>query len=246
LDDQRYGEAERVFTELTQVDEKSKEAFLQLGKVQRLQKNFEPALNALLRAAVLDPADAEPLFQAGLLYLEINRPEEAKVQFQRVIRINKLYPLVHYQLGRAALLTGDGNQALQEAKEERLSNPNLAEAYLLAAEAYTHLQQYTLCVSEYQKALKLRPQNAEIYLKVAHCYRKADQLDTAVAMLNQAAEKESGMPDIYRELGIIYELKGDIIKAIESYNQYFALNPNAGDRATIEKRILSLGRGGGD
>jgi tetratricopeptide (TPR) repeat protein len=242
LDDERYGEAEKVFLELTQIDDKSKEAFLRLGKVLRVQARYEDALNALLKAAVLDPSDAEPLFQAGLLYLEINKPEEARIQFQRVLRINKLFPLVHYHLGRAALLTNDANLALQEAKEERAVNPNLAEAYLLAADAYTQLQQYSLCVAEYQKALKLRPQSAEIYLKVSQCYRKADQLDTALAMLNQAAEKESGRPDIYRELGIIYEAKGEIAKAVEAYNQYFALNPNAEDRVAIEKRIISFGR----
>lgn len=242
LDDERYGESEKVFLELTQIDEKSKEAFLQLGKVLRLQSRYEDALNSLLKAAVLDPSDAEPLFQAGLLYLEINKPEEARIQFQRVLRINKLFPLVHFHLGKAALLLGDANLALQEAKEERAINPNLAEAYLLAADSYTQLQQYSLCVSEYQKALKLRPQSAEIYLKVAQCYRRADQLDTALAMLNQAAEKESGRPDIYRELGIIYEAKGEIAKAVEAYNQYFALNPNAEDRGAIERRIMSFGR----
>ncbi len=245
LDDERFGEAERVFTELTQIDEKSKEAFLQLGKALRQQGRFEDALSALLKAAVLDPADAQPLFQAGLLYLEINKPEEARIQFQRVLRINKLFPLVHYQLGRSAILLNDANQALQEAKEERAVNPNLAEAYLLAAEAYTLLQQFSLCVSEYQKALKLRPQSAEIYLKAAQCYRRADQIDTALAMLNQAAEKESGMPEVYRELGIIYEIKGDIMKAVEAFNQYFALNPNAPDRSAIEKRIMSVGKKGG-
>lgn len=244
MDDERYPEAERVFRELTKVDEKSKEAFLQLGRVLRLQTRYEEALGALLRAAVLDPADAEPLFESGLLYLEINKPDEARVQLLRVLHINKLFPLVHFHLGKAAMRLNNPKEALQEAKEERNLNPNLAEAYLLAADAYTQLEQYTLCVTEYQKALKLRPQSAEIYIKVSQCYRKSDQLDTALAMLNQASEKESGRPDIYRELGIIYELKGDIVKAIEAYNQYFALNPNAGDRDAIEKRILSLGKKG--
>lgn len=243
LDDERMTEAERVLNELLQIDDKSKEAFLLLGRTQQLMGKYDSALETLLRAAVLDPADAEPLFQAGLLYLEAKKPTEAKSQFQRVLKINKFYPLVHFQLGRTALVLQDAREALNEAKEERNVNPNLAEAYLLAAEAYSLQQQYTLCVSEYQKAVKLRPQSAEIYLKMAQCYRKADNLEVAIAMLNQAAEKESGMPDIYRELGMIYEQKGDVTNAVAAYRQYFVLNPNAADRAVIENRVMSLGRG---
>lgn len=238
LDEERFAESEAVFSQLIQIDEKAKEAYLYLGKILIVQSQYEKALEAFLQAAVLDPADAEPLFQTGLLYLQINKPQEAQAQFQRVLRTNKLYPLVHYHLGRAALMMGNGNEALNEAREERNLNPNLPEAYLLAAEAYTLSQQYSLCVVEYQKAVKLKPQSAEIYVKMAQCYRKADQLDVAIAMLNQAATQESGMPDIYRELGIIYEMKGDLVKAVEAYNQYFVLNPNAADRSQIEQRVM--------
>lgn len=238
LQEERFGEAQKAFMDLTRIDEKSKEGFLELGRSLRLQGQYEPALSAFQQAAILDPSDAEPLFQMGMLYLDLNKPVEAQVQLQRVIRINKLFPLVHYNLGRAAFMTGDLANALKEAKEERGINPNLAEPYLLAAEVYTAQQQFSLCVTEYQKAVKLRPQSASIYLKMAICYRKGDQLDVAINMLNQAAVHESGLPDIYRELGTIYETKGEVVEAAKAYNQYFVLNPNAPDRASIEKRFL--------
>ena len=38
------------------------------------------ALELLLKAAVLDPADAEPLYIAGLIYLDLRKPAEAAVQ----------------------------------------------------------------------------------------------------------------------------------------------------------------------
>jgi tetratricopeptide (TPR) repeat protein len=201
------------------------------------------ALDLLLKAAVLDPADAEPLFLAGLIYLDLKKPQEASLQFQRVLTINKLYPLVQYQLGRAALLSNDPKAALAMTEAEKRANPNLADAYLLAAEAHTLMQQYSMCATEYQKAIKLRPQQASIYVKIAQCYRKAGNLDAAMAMLNVASSKESGLADTYKEQGAIYELKGDVMHAIESYNQYFVLDPDAADRGQIEARISALQRG---
>jgi len=136
----------------------------------------------------------------------------------------------------------DLNQVLQETRLEKANNPNLADAYLLAAEAYMGLKQYNLCASEYQQAIKLRPQSATIYVKMAKCYRRAGSLDAAMAMLTKAASEESGLADIYKEQGAIYETKGEVDLAIESYNQYFVLDPNAPDRAQIEQRIMSLQR----
>ena len=91
--------------------------------------------------------------------------------------------------------------------------------------------------------MKLRPQQAYIYVKVAQCYRKKGDVDAASAMLNVAATKETGLAAIYTEQGAIYELKGDVIHAIEAYQMYFQLDPDAPDRKQIEDRISALQRG---
>jgi tetratricopeptide (TPR) repeat protein len=216
---------------------------VELAKVLRAQGNMGEALDLLLKAAVLDPSDAEPLFLAGNIYLDIKKPDEAKLQFQRVLTINKNFPLVYYHLGRAALLQNDPREALAQAELEKRAMPNVADAYLLAADAHAQMQQFSNCATEYQKAIKLRPQNAATYVKNAQCYRKAGNLDAATAMLNVAATKESGLADIYKEQGAIYELKGDVAHAIEAYNQYFVLDPDAPDRTQIEDRVSALQRG---
>jgi tetratricopeptide (TPR) repeat protein len=178
-----------------------------------------------------------------MIYLDANNPKLALAQFSRVERINKLFPRIHYQIGRAYLQMGDLNKVLEETRIEKGVNPNLADSYLLSAEAYLGLQQYSLCASEYQQAIKLRPQSATIYVKMAQCYRRAGNLDAAMAMLTQAAAQESGLSDIYKEQGAIYETKGEVNLAIESYNQYFVLDPNAPDRSQIEQRIMALQNG---
>ena len=243
LHDERYQQAEEIFRQVTKLVEKPKAAYVELAKVRRAQGDTNEALDLLLKAAVLDPADAEPLFLAGIIYLDTRKPQEAKNLFSRVLIINNLYPLTHYQMGRAAMLMGDAREALRQTELEKRSNPSLADTYLLAAEAQAQLQQYSLCANEYQKALKLRPQPGIVYVKLAQCYRKASNLDVAASMLAVAATKESGLADIYKEQGAIYESKGDTVHAIEAYNQYFALDPEAPDRKQIEERISALQRG---
>ncbi len=241
--DERFDEAEETFKQIAKIEDKPKEAYIELSKVLKAENRLNEALEYLLKAAVLDPADAEPLFQAGLIYLDTRKALEATAQFQRVLKINKLFPLVHYHMGRAYLLMNQPEQTLDETRQEKTINPNLADAFLLAADAYSAMKQYHLCATEYQKAIKLRPQGAPIYVKLAQCYRKSGNIDAAVDMLTHAASLEQGFADIYKEQGAIYEFKGEIEHAIEAYNQYFVLDPNAPDRAQIEQRILSLQRG---
>lgn len=243
LQDERYQVAQEIFRQIVRLEEKPKAAYVELAKVLKADGHGPEALDFLLKAAVLDPSDAEPLYLAGISYLDMGKPQEASVQFNRVLTINKLYPLVQYQLGRAALMMNDPKTALNYAETEKRMNPNLADPYLLAAEAHTLMQQYSNCATEYQKAIKLRPQQAMIYVRMASCWRKAGNLDAAVAMLAVANSKESGLADIYKEQGAIFEMKGDVTQAIESYNQYFILDPDAPDRAQIEERISTLQRG---
>lgn len=238
--DQSYSSAETVYEQVTRIDAKSKEAFLKLGQARQVQQKYDPALDAYLHAAELDPADVEALVKAGLLYLEIKKPVEGQQQFIRAQKISQDYPLINYFIGRAALMNGVPEQALEEARKEKAKNPNLADPYLLAADAYVEMQKYQLCAAEYQQAVRLRPQGSDIYVKMSRCFRLSGNLDAAISMNNTAAQQESGNPEVYKERALIYETKGERVQAIEGYNQYLLLAPNAVDRSQVESRIRNL------
>lgn len=237
----RYSQAKEIYEKVIEVDPRNKKAWLGLGESFRALGLDAKALNAFLSAAILDPTDGEALFQAGKLYLDKNKFDEAIQQFKRVQRLNANYPRTHYYIGKAAFASGDFVTALDSAKAEKKLNPNVADSYILAAEVYTARKQYAECASEYSHAMKLRPQGADIFVKSATCYRQSGSYDVAEDMLSLAEARESGYAEIYREQGAIYELKGDARSAAQAYNKYIGLSPNAPDRAEIERKILRLG-----
>jgi tetratricopeptide (TPR) repeat protein len=242
FEDERYSSAEAVFRQLVEIQEKPKGALIELGKVLKVQGQTQEALDSFFRAAVFDPADAEPFFLAGMLLLDAKKPEKAKQQFKRVLKTNPKYPLVHYQIGQAELLLNRPKQALKEAEQEKRQNPNLSAAHVLSAQAYAKMKQFDLCAREYQKAIKINSQGAEIYVQAAACYRQGGNFDSAESLLNIASRQESGNPGIYREQGILFEAKGDFERAVAAYQEYFVLNPNAPDRSLIERRIQGFNR----
>lgn len=240
---ERASHAQKIYEQIVDADPKNKNARIGLGLSYQAQGVFDKALKQFLAASVINPSDAEGLFRAGILYLEIGKYKEAISQFKRAQIVNPLYPRLNFYIGRAFFQSNDYESALKAAMDERKVNPNLADSYILAAEIYASSKQFQKCSTEYQQAIKLRPQGAELYVKLARCYRQGGSPDVAQTMLSIAANQESGLPEIYKEQGAVYEAKGDERAAVEAYNKYLTLSPNAPDRKEIESRILAISSG---
>jgi tetratricopeptide (TPR) repeat protein len=251
LQDERYAQAEEAFRQVISLDSNSKAALMGLAKSVQAQGRFPEALEIFLKAAVLEPSDAEPIYRSGEVYSEVGKFADAINQFERVIKNNPRYPKAHVALGRSAMRAGNPKRALEEAMQERLVNPEMAEAYLLAAEAYYELKQFGNCAVEYQKAVSKKALGANILIRMARCYRLTGALDSAQSLLRQAQAIESGQPDLYKEQGAIFHLKGMAEEALTAYETYLKLAPGAPDKAEVSgliKRIqsgdMTFGEGG--
>jgi tetratricopeptide (TPR) repeat protein len=235
LSDQRNGPAEQAYQQALTFDADNKRALMGLAKSLQAQNKQAQALEAFLRAAVLDPSDADPIYFSGQLYAEVGKPKEALKQFERVLKINSRFPRAHVALGQMYLRTGDSKTALEEAMKEREINPGLRDSYILSAEAYFSMKQYSNCAAEYQQASKGQ-RDASLLTKMARCYRLSGALDSAQSLLKQAQSIESGNPDVYKEQGAIFQMKGMADEAVAAYDTYLKLMPAASDRAEIERR----------
>lgn len=238
---ERWSDARAVYEQVVEASPRNKAAWIGLGEALRATGFNEQGLKAFLNATVIDPTDGEALFQAGKLYFETSRFEDAFQLFQRVKSMNANFPRSNYYAGRAAFALGRFDEALRFAREEKSLNPNLSDTYLLTGEIYSAQGAFSECASEYAQAIKLRPASAEIYVKSAECYRKSGSLEIAETMLTLAKERESGYAGLYRELGALFEKKGDAAAARQSYRNYLELAPNAPDKNDIEVRISRLG-----
>ncbi len=245
---EKYSDAADVYLEVVDIEPKNKKANFGLAEAYRVMNKPQLAQKYYNATSILDPSDVEPLFaNAKLLYETasgkdaIAKIKQALAKLQVVKKVNPNFPRVSYFLAKCFLELGDFEQAMTLVNEEKTSNPNLADPFLLAAEIHNRAEQYQECAAEYSKAIKLRPSTAELYVKAAMCYRKSDAIEIAEDMLSIAKEKESGYPDIYREQGYIFEKKGFKPQAIQSFEKYLELSPNAHDRSTVDSKIKSLG-----
>ena len=136
LEDQKYREAEIMAREAIEYNNKSKEAYMILGKALKARDQKTAALNNFLDAFSLDPSDAEPLFEAGQLYIDIQKFDEAIKQFERVLTMNRMYPSIYYNMAKVYFAQRKMKKALEYCQIEIESIPNNDQCYVLSAEAY--------------------------------------------------------------------------------------------------------------
>lgn len=238
--EERYMQAAEVYEQVVLTDPKNKKALLGLGQSRRALGRNEEALKTFLQAAIVDPSDAESFYMAGQVLVEMGRYDQAINNYRKALKVNPNFPRLYLAIGQASLAKGDFAQAKNAAQEEKKRNPKLSDPMILLAEIYFATKQYADCAQEYSGALKLR-KNVDLYVKAATCYRQSGSLEIAQDMLSLAKQRENGYADIYKEQGALFQLKGDNDAAIESYQMYLELSPNAPDRFQIQQFIRNLG-----
>lgn len=136
FEDQKYVEAQSMAKEAIEYNNKSKEAYMIMGKALKAREQKSAALNYFLDAFSLDPSDAEPLFEAGQLYIDIQKYDEAIKQFDRVLSMNKMYPSIYYNMAKVYFAQRKMKKALEYCKLEIESTTNKDQCFILSAEAY--------------------------------------------------------------------------------------------------------------
>ena len=256
---EKYEEARVELEILISKNFKLKEAYMLLGFVYnelgvRNKKYYKEAIKQFREASLLDLSDVKPFFQVGQIYLENKNYDLALEEFNKIVRMNPNYPLIHYYTGFTLLNQNNKEnleQALESAKVAAVKNPKSYLPYKLAGDVYklqsersfkdefNRKKMYELCTREYQKALKYIEKSIEVSMNLLKCYKGAGHYNLALELAHNLTQEEGldGYPEVYRELGILFEFNEEYEKAKNYYEFYFKLKPRAKDRKTITNRI---------
>ncbi len=116
----------------------------------------------------------------ALLYLEINRPNDAVTHFAQSVKLNAGSAPAHFNLGTALALAGrideaiaSYRQALAVRPEYALAHNNLAGMLLQRGNAPEALQHY-------REAVRIDPRYVEAFQNMARVYAATGQFDEAV------------------------------------------------------------------
>jgi tetratricopeptide (TPR) repeat protein len=99
---------------------------------------------------------------------------------------------------------------------------------------------YDRAIACFERGRKLQPDNAMINYHLGAAYVMKNNPDNALLYLEIARQQESGIPDIYKFMGYAYRGKGQLQEAINSFNHYLQVQPNAADAPSVNQQVKDL------
>lgn len=143
---------------------------------------------------------------------------------------------------------GDYTQAIERLKSSIDLDPSVFETHYNLAVVYTQAEDYINAVEEYKKVIGMKPDMADSYYSLATAENNlaVDMMQGRVRMNVDESLYTPKAEDINfeekvkltdKEENLIKELKES---AVQNYEKYLELNPNAQDKADVEQQIQKL------
>ena len=143
----------------------------------------------------------------------------------------------HLRYGRLLFEQGRTAEAIESIEKAIDTDPGLAESYSLLGVIYLQRSEFEMAKEQFKMALRIDPYYTDAHNHLGVALRELGQFDKALEEF-QAALADRGYREpekIHLNVGHLYLERKQVQRAIDSFEQAVALNPN------YLRAILSLG-----
>ena len=189
----------------------------------------EEALKEYLLLTKLESNNAENFYNAGKIFEQRNKSDQAVTYYQKTISLNKRHVKAHAALG---LMLYKGKQ-YGEAKKEidyaiRLS-PETFSSYYYLGKILKESKDYPGAVNAFEKALRDPEFKQRALIERGSCYLAANNIEKAINEFDRAVrttKDESSQESLYARyfLASCYEKSRKIDQAIEQWEKIYSIN----------------------
>ncbi len=188
------------------------------------------------------PQDAPGPADAGGAYAELGRNEEAKAQFDLVLKDDP--KSVQALVGMASVLMKEGKtgEVVALCKRTLSLDDQNTQAYALLGEVYTGQKKPAEALPYLEKAVAIQPKLSQNRLNLAGCLIEVKQFARAEALLKKIIEDYPRFPLAEFNLGLLYDEQGRLEEAKAAYSAEVAAYPSHFKaRFNLGKVLFQLG-----
>jgi tetratricopeptide (TPR) repeat protein len=237
----RYAELETMARKVIQRDPNAGLVWKAFGVALRMQG--KDALEALDKAAMLLPGDAEAHSNLGNALLDLGRLKEASASYRRALEIAPEFAEAHSNLGNALQGLGQFDDAVAQYQRALQIKPQYAEAHNNWGNALRGLGRHDEAVAQYHQALRVNPQYAQAHSNLGNALRSLGRLDEAVAGYRRAIDIAPSYAEAHNNLGNALLDLGQLADAAACYRRAIEINPAfAGAHSNLGIVLRRLGQ----
>lgn len=223
-----YHDGEIILKNILIINPKSTKVFFLLGRSYYLQEEFEEALSAYNKVVLFKPQGSPELWNnLGLLYAKLKRFDEAKIMYEKSLKLRNNYPEVYYNIG-VLFSKQDKLKEAQDYFEQAITQrAKYFQAYYNLALVLAKQEKNDKSISAYHKALTIKPNSIRVKLNLAVRYSKSNKFNKAKVIYEEILKKDSSYFTAWLNLGLVYNSLKEYTLSQEALEQAVKLNPES-------------------
>lgn len=228
-------QAKVEYQEALSIDPGNVDARFNLAHLDFKHGDYADAEEAYRRVLVENPNDAMAHNELGGVLAAVNRPTEARREFEAAIAIS---PDNFDALYNLAGIEAENNNLPRatELLERALKQKNDADAHQLLGSVYAQSGKLADALDQFKAVQILRPKDTVAHRQLAQLYAQMGQLRDAISEQNAALALEPKNADDWNNLGVLHARNGDTTMARKDFERALELNPqHAAARANLAR-----------
>ena len=207
-----------------------------------LKEDAEKAFRIVQNKVELFPEDTEARAQLASLYMKRDQKDKAISELKWILELDpKQYDYLRW-IGSIYEQKGEYEEALQYYQQYANQFPNDYKSFKTIGNLYETMGDYEQTKSNYEKALLIEPENVSILRSLAKIESNLGHFEQAVKQYQEALMISKTPQDssaIYSSLRSLYELRGQLDKAIDYMHKHWAVSEKYA--SPIQKLFNKLG-----
>lgn len=220
-----------------EIDSQYIQSYCNLAELYKREGRLEDAFIWYSKALTVNDKNREALLGLGLLYQQMNKPQEAIGVFKRLLEIYPDDESIYISIVDAyskAIARFPQEKAYQEQREEVLSEYEdlskrkkyTATDYYNLGFLYEQVGGYDEAIRFYKKALQINPIYQKALYNLAFRYQEMGDFKTALVLYQHLIHFYPKFAPGYLNMGIIYNTLGEVTQARMFYQKTIHIDPN--------------------
>ena len=168
------------------------------------------------------------LFMQGISYGKLNKPEESKKAFDRMVKIGGQSAEMHLLLAKLYIDFHYNKQAMEELQKAVAERPDLPFVHYNLGVVYQRLGLLDKAVEEYKKEIAISPHEPWSFENLGKIRLSRGHPDQAIPLFRRALSLYSKLSSSWAGLGRAYAQQKKFDQAITCYRRALALDPDNG------------------
>lgn len=233
--EERFGEAERAYRAVLQLDRTNPKALALMGTLAGMHGNFQMAIDLFLRALPRDPDNADLYHNLGETYRLLGETGKAIPSFSRALQLRPDHLESYRSAADAALDAAHKASNPDHARELR----RMAVQYLLKLGTWQHRRRLLDTEKTLREAAQLESDNAEALYALGSFLQERNLSSEAATLLRRATEINPKNAEFHNNLGSAFYALQQWPEAEQAFGRAAELDANF-QQNLVSTRLMPL------